>query len=371
MRHDIYLDHNATAPLSAEVADAMCSALRQTGNASSVHAFGRRQRQRIEEARAEVATLAGVPAQNVVFTAGGTEANNLALRGTGCERVLVSAIEHPSVLQAADNAGQLSVTADGIVDLDNLKEMLASGSGRPLVSVMLANNETGVIQPIDRIAEIVGQAGGLLHCDMVQAAGRLTLDEFPVAMASLSAHKIGGPQGVGALVFRRHVDLAPVIRGGGQERGRRAGTENVAGIVGFGVAARLARQHLAANGHIDRLRDAMEDRVRTVFPDAVIFGEAATRLPNTSCFAIPGLKAETQIMALDLAGIAVSAGSACSSGKVHESHVLRAMGVPSDLAHCAIRVSYGAGNDETDGVKLVDTLAALRRRSAGGKSVAA
>ena len=344
MSNAVYLDHNATSPVREEVAEAMMSAMRQVGNPSSVHAFGRRQRQLVEEARAEIAALVGALPQNVIFAGSGTEANNLALRGTGRARVVISAIEHPSILQAVDGAELAPVTAEGIVDIDRLAVMLAESDTPSLVSIMMANNETGIVQPIAEIGALVESHGGILHCDMVQAAGRLPLDMGPVAMASLSAHKIGGPQGVGALVLRGNVDPAPILRGGGQERGRRAGTENVAGIVGFGVAARLLRERSGTMTEIGALRDGLEKQVRSAFSDAVIFGDSVPRLPNTSCFAVPGMRAETQIMALDLAGIAVSAGSACSSGKVVVSHVLQAMGVPDDLAQCAIRVSYGPEN---------------------------
>lgn len=371
MNNEIYLDHNATAPVREAVAEAMMAALRQAGNASSVHGFGRRQRQLVETARAEVAALLGAPPQNVVFTAGGTEANNLALRGSGRRRVIVSAIEHLSVLHATDGAEIAPVTAAGIVDTEGLAGMLAADSEPALVSVMLANNETGVVQPLDVIAGIVVQAGGLLHSDMVQAAGRLPLDRHAVAMASLSAHKIGGPQGVGALVLGRNMPVSPIIRGGGQERGRRAGTENVAGIVGFGVAARLVREQAGGNAAMARMRDRMEARLLQAFPDAVIFGADAPRLANTSCIAIPGMRAETQIMALDLAGIAVSAGSACSSGKVTTSHVLQAMGAAADLAQCAIRISFGPGNCDADSDRLVETLLTLRGRTARQKPEAA
>lgn len=371
MNSEIYLDHNATAPIREAVAEAMMAAMRQTGNASSVHGFGRRQRQLVETARAEVAALLGAPQQNVVFTAGGTEANNLALRGAGRRRIIVSAIEHLSVLQAVDGAELAPVTEAGIVDIDRLAGMLAADSEPALVSVMLANNETGVVQPLDDIAGIVEQAGGMLHSDMVQAAGRLPLDRHAVAMATLSAHKIGGPQGIGALVLCRNLPLSPVIRGGGQERGRRAGTENVAGVVGFGVAARLVREQAGENAAIAKMRDRMETRLLRAFPDAVVFGAGAPRLANTSCIAIPGMRAETQIMALDLAGIAVSAGSACSSGKVTTSHVLQAMGVAADLAQCAIRISFGAGNSDADSDRLIETLHTLRGRTARQKPEAA
>ncbi len=355
----VYFDHNASSPIHAEIVDAMAEMMRHAGNASSVHAFGRMHRQRVEAAREEVAALAGARPDRVVFTSGGTEANNLALKACQGREIFVSAIEHDSILQAAESTGYLPVDSDGIVDLAGLP------AGAGLVSVMLANNETGAIQPIENIVKFYRESDTIVHVDAVQAAGRLPLDVtgLGVAMASLSAHKIGGPQGVGALVLGRDMPLAAQIRGGGQERGRRAGTENTAGIVGFGVAARLARERLAEMPRIAALRDHMEARLRETIPDMTVFGDKAARLANTSCFAVPGLRAETQIMALDLAGIAVSAGSACSSGKVTPSHVLRAMGVPEALAACAIRVSFGAENTAAEVERLITALVDLRART--------
>lgn len=364
MRGATYLDHNATTPLLAPVADAMRAALSEAGNASSVHRFGRAQGQRVEAARAEVATLTGARPENVIFTSGGTEANNLALAGSGRGRIIVTAIEHDSVLRAVDDPILAPVGSDGVVDCDWLADRLEESSEPALLCVMLANNETGVIQPLARIAELARRRGARVHCDAVQAAGRLPLDleALGVATMTVSAHKIGGPQGVGALVLASDTVLTPQLRGGGQERGRRAGTENVAGIVGFGVAARLARTDRSAASEM--LRDALETRLRAAIPDAVVFGAAAPRLGNTSCFAVPGVPAETQVMALDLAGVAVSAGAACSSGKVTPSHVLGAMGVAPALANCAIRVSFGPGNDHDDIARLLDALLALRGRVA-------
>jgi cysteine desulfurase len=364
MRSAIYLDHNATTPVLPPVADAMHAALLEAGNASSVHGFGRAQNQRIVVARGAVAQLTGASAQNVIFTSGGTEANNLALAGSGRGPVIVTAIEHDSVLRAVDDPVLAPVGPDGVVDCDWLADRLDQSSEPALICVMLANNETGVIQPVARVAEIARRHGALVHCDAVQAAGRLPLDldRLGVSTMAVSAHKIGGPQGVGALVLAPDTVLASQLRGGGQERGRRAGTENVAGIVGFGVAARLAQADRSTAS--EALRDALEAQLRAVLPDAVVFGAAVPRLGNTSCFAVPGLSAQTQLMALDLAGVAVSAGSACSSGKVASSHVLRAMGVVPALADCAIRVSFGPGNDADDIGRLLDILVALRGRVA-------
>jgi cysteine desulfurase len=326
--------------------EAVSHALSEWGNPSSVHSHGRAARRIVEEARRRVAGLAGVGSAMVVFTSGGTEANNLALRGGGRARILVSAVEHPSVLEAADNIEVIAVDADGVVDLDVLQAMLRGGEGA-VVSIMLANNETGVIQPVAQAAAIAHEAGALFHCDAVQGAGKLPLDfqALDIDMLTLSAHKIGGPKGAGALVVAGHVQLAPIMRGGGQERGRRNGTENVPGIAGFGAAAEQAEAEVSSAGNLAALRDMLEERVLAEIPGVRIVAGQAGRLPNTSCFALPGISAETQIMALDLAGFSVSAGSACSSGKVKASQVLRAMGLGDDIAACAIRVSLGHGND--------------------------
>ncbi len=339
----IYLDHNATAPVPLAVIEAVANAMAMTGNPSSVHTAGRRARAAVEDARDQVALLCAAAPAGVIFTAGATEANNLALRGAGCARVLVSAIEHDSVLAARDDAQIIPVTADGRVDIAALESMLARDAAPTLVSVMFANNETGVVQPVAEVAAIAHAHGALVHTDAVQAAGRLPIDmaALGVDMLSLSAHKIGGPQGVGALLLAGDVPLAPLIRGGGQERRRRAGTENAAAIAGFGLAAELARGDLGAVPAIAELRDILEQRIRAVAPAAVVHGAAARRLCNTSCFGMPDHAAETLIIALDLAGIAVSAGAACSSGKVAQSHVLTAMGVAPAAASEAIRVSLG------------------------------
>ena len=363
MNAPVYLDHNASSPMRQPVIDVMTDVMQHAGNASSVHAFGRRHRQLVEDARAEVAALAGVEASRVVFTSGGTEANNLALKASGRKPVFVSAIEHDSVLQAEADSTRLPVDADGVIKLDTLEAALSTSGGQ--VSVMLANNETGVIQPIDDVVAIANDAGAIVHTDAVQAAGRIAVDiaALGAATASLSAHKLGGPQGVGALVLGTDMQIASQIKGGGQERGRRAGTENTAGIAGFGVAARLAHEDLVRMQGVAMLRDGMESSLAEALPDVVVFGDRVVRLPNTSCFAVPGLRSETQIMALDLAGLAVSAGSACSSGKVTPSHVLQAMDVPEALAACAIRVSLGPDNTKEDVARLVTALLDLSERT--------
>lgn len=345
----VYLDYNAASPLRPEARAAVTAALTETGNASSVHGFGRAARQRVERARDRVAALVGAAPAEIVFTGSGTEANNLALAGAH-GAILVSAGEHDSVLAAAPDATAIPLTNRGLVDLGRLAELLGRATAPALVSVMLANNETGVIQPLAEVIALAGTHGARVHCDAVQAAGKLPLDfaGLGVDLLSLSAHKLGGPQGVGALVVRDGYSLAPLLRGGGQERRRRAGTENVAGISGFGAAAEAARSNLDAMARIGDLRDSLESRIRTLCPTARVFGTEAPRLPNTSCLSMPGVPSGTQVMALDLAGVAVGAGSACSSGKVQASHVLRAMGVPDGEAESAIRVSLGWASRASD-----------------------
>jgi cysteine desulfurase len=350
-----YLDYNATAPVHPAVAVAVAEALALGGNPSSVHRAGQTARRAVETAREAVAALVGADASEVVFVSGGTEANHLALRGSGRSRVLVSAIEHDSVRAAVKDAEILPVDSSGILSLTALAERLAADARPALVSVMLANNETGVIQPIAEIAEIAHAGGALLHCDAVQAAGKLPLDRSRLGadLISLSAHKIGGPQGVGALVVAPDVALAALQVGGGQERGRRAGTENVPGIVGFGRACAIAAESLADCVRLAALRDSAERQLLARAPSARVFGAAGPRLPNTLCIAMPGVPAATQVMALDLAGVMVSAGAACSSGKVRPSHVLRAMGATPDDASSAIRISLGWASTAADVDHLV------------------
>ncbi len=342
MPRPVYLDYNATTPIRPAVIAAMAEAMATAGNPSSVHGFGRAARAQVESARERVAKLVGARPDQVVFTSGGTEANNLAIAGAGRPRVLASAIEHDSVLRAGA-VETIPVRSDGVVDLGALGDLLSRTGAPALVSIMLANNETGVVQPVGDAVRLAHARGALVHCDAVQAVGKIAVDfaGLGIDLMSLSAHKFGGPPGVGALVVGDDVVVQAVQRGGGQERGRRAGTENLPAIVGFGVAAEavLAERQVAAK--LAAWRDAMEARVGAVAPAAIIFGRTAPRLPNTSCIALPGLSSELQVMALDLAGIAVSAGSACSSGKLQPSHVLRAMGADPMTAASAIRVSLG------------------------------
>ena len=369
-----YLDYNASAPIKPAVADAMGAALAHGGNPSSVHGVGRAAREAVERARRSVAALARTAPEWVVFTGGATEANNQALAGVpgashGVQRILASTIEHDSVLAPAGEGAApftpVPVGADGVVDLAALEAALAESLAPALVSLMWANNETGAIQPIAAAAALAHQYGALFHSDAAQAAGKVEVDmeAADVDLLSLSAHKLGGPTGAGALVARPSVDLTPFIRGGGQERRRRGGTENVAGIVGFGAAAELARSDIADTARITALRDRVEAEMEAIAgQDAMFHGRAARRLPNTSCVSMRGVAAETQVIALDLAGCAVSAGAACSSGKVGTSHVLTAMGLPDSVADTAIRVSLGWATTAADIDRLIDAWAALYRR---------
>ncbi len=353
-----YLDYNATAPIRAEAADAAVRALALAGNASSVHRVGRLARRLAEESRADVAAAIGADASQVVFTSGGTEANNLALKGLvaagAVERLLVSATEHDSVLAAARATGAsvtiVPVDGQGIINLERLDELLGADPAPALVALMLANNETGVIQPVAEAARLAHDHGALVHCDAVQAFAKIPLSpaDLGTDTLSLSGHKIGGPQGVGALVVRDGLDLEPIVHGGGQEMGRRAGTENISGIAGFAAAARLAGEAVEAMDGISALRDSLESRVISAVPGVRIFGAESPRLPNTSCFAVAGVEADVQVMALDLAAVLVSAGAACSSGKVAPSHVLEAMGASEAEARGAIRVSLGRDSSESD-----------------------
>jgi cysteine desulfurase len=361
MPERIYLDWNATTPLRPEAREAMASAWNLSGNPSSVHAEGRQARKLVEDARDSISGAVGALPRNIVFTSGGTEANALALtprlrRGAGLavERLVVSAIEHASVLAGGrfpvDAISTVGVTSLGLLDLDRLRAVL-EGEPAALVSVMLANNETGAVQPVKEAAEIVHSAGGLLHVDAIQAFGKIPFDinEMSADLVTLSAHKIGGPKGVGALVLAEGVQgFEPLLRGGGQEKGRRAGTENVAGIAGFGAAAETAMGALKTDAlRLESLRNRLESGLRKT-PGAIVFSDDVPRLPNTTLFTVPGLRAETAVIGFDLAGVAVSSGSACSSGKVQPSHVLEAMGFGPKLAQGAVRLSLGWSTSDAD-----------------------
>ncbi len=365
----IYLDYNATTAAHREVVEAVAGVMAQASNASSVHGPGRAARRSVETARQAVARLTGAEAANVVFTSGGTEADNLALKGAGDRRLMISAAEHGAVLAPAllrdGGAVILPVDGDGLLDLASLEAALEASEKPALVSVMLANNETGVIQSMPEIAALAKAHGALLHTDAVQAAGKIPIDITAMGadMMSLSAHKLGGPQGVGALVLASDLALEAEIVGGGQERGRRSGTENVAGIVGFGRAAEIALANLGSYAALAALRDDMEGRLAEIAPGRRVFGERVARLPNTSLATMPGVASETQVMAFDLAGIAVSAGSACSSGKVSASHVLEAMGVDGDLAMTALRVSLGWQSTAAEIDRFVEVWSEIHQRA--------
>lgn len=364
----VYFDHNATSPLDERVREAMLPYL-SCANPSSQHAPGRRARAAVDEARERVAGLVGSQPAQVIFTSGGTEANNLALLGAaaGLERgaVAVSTVEHPSVLapaQALERAGwelhHLAVDDCGRVLAQDAVRLLGSGRVR-LCSVMAANNETGVLQDVAAIAAQAREAGILLHTDAVQLAGKLAVDfgALGAHLMSLSAHKLGGPKGVGALIVDKRVDLHPLLWGGGQERGLRSGTENVAGIVGFGAAALAATEDGRSAESLRGLRDYLEERLAGIGGVEVLAREAE-RLPNTVMFTVLGIDGETTALHLDAAGFAVSSGSACHSGSTDPSHVLLAMGIERERAYTSVRVSLGRGNDRAQ----IDAFAAALRR---------
>jgi cysteine desulfurase len=374
-----YLDWNATTPLRPEARAAMAAAWDFSGNPSSVHAEGRQARHLLEAARAVLARALGVPPRNVVFTSGGTEANALALSpylrgasGLPVERLLASAIEHTSVLSggrfAQEKIATIPVTQSGAIDLSALGAMLASGPPA-LVSLMAANNETGAVQPVAEAAAAVHKAGGLLHVDAIQAFGKIPFDlsTSGADLVTVSAHKIGGPKGVGAVVIGEGVTgLEPLLRGGGQERGRRAGTEDVAGIAGFGAATAAAIAAMAADAsRILGLRNRLEAGLRQEM-DVIVFSADMPRLPNTILFTVPGMKAETAVISFDLEGVAVSSGSACSSGKVQPSHVLQAMRVSPGEAQGAVRLSLGWSTSDRDVDRCLEAWRKLRRHLVKG-----
>jgi cysteine desulfurase len=372
----VYLDHNATTPVDPRVVDAMLPFLReQYGNPSSLHWFGQRARAAVEEARASVAALVGAEPADVVFTASGSESDNMAVRGVAARAkeprrgVVVSAIEHHAVLNTAkglreDGVPVAVVRADasGLVDLDDLAAKVDSTTA--LVSLMLANNETGVVQPVAEAARLAHERGALAHCDAVQAAGKVKVDvrALGVDLLTLSAHKLYGPKGIGCLVVRRGTPMAPLVRGGGQERNRRAGTENVAGIVAFGAAARLAAEGLEAEtARVAALRDRLEARLLAL-PEAERNGEGP-RLPNTTNVSFAGAEAEGLLIALDLEGVAVSTGAACAAGAVEPSHVLRAMGFAPERVQSSLRLSLGRSTTRADVDRAADVIAAVLART--------
>ncbi len=381
-----YLDHNATSPLRPESLGAVSHALSVGGNPSSMHGRGRMARAIVDDARAEIARFAGAPNHEIIFTSGATEAANLALAGAvegaldqheadsrqaRITRLFVSAIEHPAVSAPARRLAEraagirletLPVTADGVLDTEALRVALREGKGRALVAVMAANNETGVIQPMAEVSRLAREAGALLLVDAVAAGGKIPLDASLCDYMILSAHKLGGPQGIGALLIARDAPFAPQTVGGGQQGGLRAGTENLSGIAGFAAAARTLRDGEGELARIRHLRDRFETLLAAAVPEAVIFGASAPRLAGTSNFALPGLASETALIALDLDGVMMSAGSSCSSGKVSTSPVLGAMAVPYELASCALRLSLGWNSEMADIEAAIAALTKLWQR---------
>jgi len=373
----IYADYNATAPLRPEAREAMIAAMAAGANPSSVHGPGRGARKIVETARGQVAQVIGGRAQDLVFTSGGTEANALAIRGIvaqldGACTLLVSAIEHEAVAKNAGYAGvaveTAYVTGDGVLDLNWLRDRLArwdtGRDGVPVLALMMANNETGVIQPVAEAAAMVREVGGLTHCDAVQGIGKVMVNVglLGVDYLALATHKVGGPQGVGVLWLRPGAPLKPVLFGGGQERSLRSGTENVIGIAGMGAAAQASARDMSGLQALSQYRDAMEARLIEE-AGVTVFGAGAQRLAQTSCFGLAGFAAETQVMAMDLGGVAVSSGSACSSGKVKRSLVLSAMGVDNALAQSAIRTSYGWNSVAADFDRTADVWLEAARRT--------
>ena len=359
----VYLDYNATAKIRPEAKAAALAAMELGANPSSTHAAGRRARAIVEQARAEVAALAGARPDAVTFVSGGVEANALAIwsaRADGCARAIVGATEHDCVLtsaQAAFGAVEIwPVDGDGVADPAWLESALRRGGGRSLVCLMAANNETGVIQPLAEARALSEAAGAWLHVDAVQAAGKLALDIRAETLA-LSAHKLGGPQGVGALIAAAEARITRRLHGGGQERGRRAGTENLSGIAGFAAAAAAAGRELSLAASQSQWRDRLAGRMEGA--GAIVLGAGAARLPQTLCIATPGFSSEVQVMGLDLAGVMVSAGAACSSGKVKASRVVEAMG-RADLAACSIRISGGWASSEADWITCGEAWSAVR-----------
>ncbi|MDX2223639.1 MAG: cysteine desulfurase family protein [Rhodospirillaceae bacterium] len=361
-----YLDYNASAPLRPEARAAMVTALATFGNPSSVHAAGRAARAQIESSREAVAAAVGGDPAGVIWTSGATEANNQALAALPSTACLAAAVEHPSVLALVAPHARIAVGGDGLIDLDDLNRRIAGLPAPFVVAVQLVNNETGVIQPVRAVAERVKARGGLVHCDAVQALGRIPVDlrTLDVDTLAVSAHKIGGPKGVGALVARPGLTIAPMLRGGGQERSRRAGTENVPAIAGFGAAVSSLPRMLADQPRLAAMRDDLEIFIARECPQALIHGRTAPRVANTTCLSLPHRSSEMQLIALDLAGVAVSSGSACSSGKVAASHVLAAMGVSDPHLKGALRISTGWATTAGDLDRFKQAWASLVREQA-------
>lgn len=349
----IYLDHNASMPLCPKAREAIICVMNETGNASSIHQYGRTIRHHIETARKIVADAVHVSPAQVIFTSGATESNNMALRGFEGQTI-ISSVEHDSIIHARPDSLICPVDQRGILDLEALEDFLKQQTGPTLVSLQYANNETGILQPMDRIVSLVRHYKAKIHCDAVQVLGKLELDwkSLNLDAISLSAHKIGGPHGVGALIVSPDLALKPLIKGGGQERSFRPGTENVLGIVGFAAALQSCKSRNWEK--IAHLRAILEGKIKSYCPESIIFGETVDRLPNTVNLTMPGVKSDLQVMNFDLLGIAISAGSACSSGKVKASRILQAMKVPPQHQETAIRVSLGIDTTESDVDSFVD-----------------
>lgn len=357
----IYFDHNATTPMFNEVKEAMLELLSLPLNPSSIHLFGRMAKQYMERARNIIRAFLHVGSDyNIIFTASGTESNNLALRGIPGIPIITSEIEHPAVLSVVGR-GDIPVNKHGIVNLNIIQDYLAYYKGNILISVIFANNETGVIQPIDEISKLISRYGGIFHVDAVQAAGKIPIDisALNVDMMTISAHKFGGPPGAAALIAKKKLDLKPIITGGGQEYRIRSGTQNIAAIHGFGVACAQISEHQVEYNNVSELRDYIENQIKEICPDTILFSKEVDRLPNTSSISMPKVKAEAQVIYFDINGIAVSAGSACSSGTTHLPHVQMAMGYPQEIASTALRISLGRGNTIREAEKFIKLWQAL------------
>ena len=370
MEDTVYLDYNANTPIKPEVIDLVCEVMHAVGNASSVHSYGRHMRSYVETARERVAAMTGVNPNQVIFTSGATESNNAVLKQFRGGRILVSAIEHAAVRNVLpDEVELIPVTKDGVIDIEAFTKMLDEGEPPVLVSVMMVNNETGVIQPVGEIARMAKakHKDVFVHTDAVQASGRIPID-FPalnVDYMSLSGHKVGGPQGIGALISAPGVPVAKFMHGGSQEKHQRSGTENVAGIAGFGMAAQLAVSGLEKYQQLAQWRDRLESEIKKIAPEMRVFGQNVPRVANTTALCLAGLPAETQLMSLDLDGIAVSSGSACSSGAFKPSPILQAMGASDSEAASTLRISTGWNSRESDIDRFIESWANIYERVAG------
>lgn len=350
MNNETYLDYNATAPIRPEVSELMLNIMKEPHNASAVHGYGRDGKRLIDKARRQIADLVKADANNVIFNSGATEGNNTVLKHYAQKgRVLISDMDHPSVADILPEAIKIPSLPNGLIDLDALEDLLKTEQTE-LVSCMLVNNETGIIQPALQISRLAQRYGSLFHCDATQAAGRIELDinTFGIHFMTLSAHKLGGPQGVGTLILGLCGETPVLLEGGGQEKSARSGTENVAGIAGFGLAAEMAQNTMDKYQKLSELRDHLETEMLKLAPQAKIYGQDLERVANTTMVSIQGVSSETMLMAFDLEGIALSNGSACSSGTVKASHVLKAMGASDEEATSALRISMGWATTKDD-----------------------